>query len=589
MRQTDSVTALAVSPDGLTLASGTNGKGVLLWDISKHKQMGDPLSSDSHIVNSVAFSPKGSLLASGSSDGKVDLWEPKHRTLVGSLLDAELRAIVQVAFSRDGEWLAVAGQDGMRLLEVATQVWKDTIRTNHAVKAITFAPDGKTLALAQSDGAINIQNIASGASYSLPAQAVEPQAVAFVAKGAVFIAGFADGLLRRWDLRTREPITPPWRASPASIRDLAVRLDDGKFVTGNQDSTIILWDADRGDALSTALPQEHVGGVSDLIFTGVGHDLMSGGYDKTVDLWDAKKKRVRTLVRTHPATIQSLAVSPDRRLFAFRDGKKLVTIGSFAEIQSTGQSLEGLRALSNLAFADGGKTLLFGVDNGILFWDVDRRSVEMVVHTKAPIISIATADAANLVAAADRDGTITLVDSRTRQSKGKTIRHEGNIPSLALSPDGELLAAAGENGSIMVWRVSDTKLAWSEQLAHGQEAIVVAFGGTGSTLASGGADGRIKLWDAASGQSLGWLGNKGGGESVDALDFSPDGSLLASGGQDGRIKLWDLGLADWKNQACRITRREITPEEANLYFGDRRQGFCASQLNRSDHNFTDKP
>src|SRR5262249_5334625 len=138
------------------------------------------------------------------------------------------------------------------------------------------------------------------------------------------------------------------------------------------------------------------------------------------------------------------------------------------------------------------------------------------------------------------DGTITLVDSRTRQSKGKTIRHEGNIPSLALSPDGELLAAAGENGSIMVWRVSDTKLAWSEQLAHGQEAIVVAFAGTGSTLASGGADGRIKLWDAPSGQSLGWLGNKGGGESVNALDFSPDGSLLASGGQDGRIKLWDL-------------------------------------------------
>jgi WD40 repeat protein len=77
--------------------------------------------------------------------------------------------------------------------------------------------------------------------------------------------------------------------------------------------------------------------------------------------------------------------------------------------------------------------------------------------------------------------------------------------------------------------------------------------------------------------------------NVDALDFSPDGTLLASGGQDGRIKLWDLDLADWKNQACRITRRDIRPEEANLYFGHRRQGFCASQLNRSDYNFTDKP
>jgi WD40 repeat protein len=141
----------------------------------------------------------------------------------------------------------------------------------------------------------------------------------------------------------------------------------------------------------------------------------------------------------------------------------------------------------------------------------------------------------------------------------------------------------------MVWRVSDGKPAWSKQLAHGQETIVVTFAGAGSMLASGGADGRIELWDAASGQGLGWLGNKGGGESVDALDFSPDGTLLASGGQDGRIKLWDLDLADWKRRACRIAHRDITPEEANLYFGDRRQGFCASQLNTSEHKFADKP
>jgi WD40 repeat protein len=421
----------------------------------------------------------------------------------------------------------------------------------------------------------------------LPVQAVEPQTVAFVARGAVLIAGFTDGRLRRWDLSTREPITPPWRGSPASIRDLAVRLDD-KFVTGNQDTTVILWDADRDDALSTALPEEHAGGVSGLIFTGVGRDLISGGYDKTVDLWDAEKRRVRTLVKTHPATIQSLAVSPDRRLFAFRDGKRLVSIGSFAEIQSAGQTLEGLQAFSNLAFADGGKTLLFGVDKGVLFWDVDRRSVKVVVPTEAPIISVAIADAANLVAAADRNGTITLVDDRTHQLKGKTIRHEGNIPSLALSPDGELLAAAGENGSIMVWRVSDGKLAWSKQLAHGQETMVLTFAGTGSTLASGGADGRIELWDAATGQSAGWLGNRDGGESVDTLDFSPEGNLLASGGQDGRIKLWDLDLADWKGGACHIAHRDFTPDEANLYFGERREGFCASRPNAPDHSFTDK-
>src|SRR5262249_30500173 len=73
---------------------------------------------------------------------------------------------------------------------------------------------------------------------------------------------------------------------------------------------------------------------------------------------------------------------------------------------------------------------------------------------------------------------------------------------------------------------------------HGDWTNCVTFSPDGKTIASGGADGRIRLWEAATGKGLRAL--VGHDKWVKSLAFSPDGKTLASTGADGTIRLWDV-------------------------------------------------
>ncbi len=113
--------------------------------------------------------------------------------------------------------------------------------------------------------------------------------------------------------------------------------------------------------------------------------------------------------------------------------------------------------------------------------------------------------------------------------------------AIAFSPDGKLLASAGDNARrprcLKVWDSESGELRWAAR-ARTQLASCVAFSPDGLFVASGGYDKAIKLWDAATGQPRATL--NGHTAPLRCLAFSPDGRLLASGGKDAAVRVWEV-------------------------------------------------
>lgn len=119
--------------------------------------------------------------------------------------------------------------------------------------------------------------------------------------------------------------------------------------------------------------------------------------------------------------------------------------------------------------------------------------------------------------------------------------HADYVRSLAFSPDGKLLAAAGgpcqQRGEIKIWDVASRTLVRTLK-GHKDCIYSVAWSPDGKLLASGSYDKSVKLWDASTGAELKTLQDHI--DAVFAVAFSPDGKRLASASQDRTVKIWDV-------------------------------------------------
>jgi WD40 repeat protein len=112
------------------------------------------------------------------------------------------------------------------------------------------------------------------------------------------------------------------------------------------------------------------------------------------------------------------------------------------------------------------------------------------------------------------------------------------VACFAFSPDAEgLLAVRAEGKGATVFDLSDGSVR-AEWPADPKEWACLCWSPDGKTVASGGADGLIRLWDPATDRELArWQAQE---SPVTALAYSPDGDFLVSGGRDGTLKVWNL-------------------------------------------------
>jgi WD40 repeat protein/tRNA A-37 threonylcarbamoyl transferase component Bud32 len=277
--------AVAVSPDGRTVASAGADWVVNLWDAATGRVL-HTLRGHTGAVDGLAFSPDGKRLASGSRDGTIALWDVADGTIVRALL-GHSRSFSRLRFSPDGRTLAAGGERGVvKLWDADTGREREPL-SGHAgtVRCVAFSPDGRQLASGGDDRTVRLHDLAGGSPRSFQA--------------------------------------------PAAVNDVAFS-PDGRSVAAvgeGPDGPVRLWGAATG--AETSLPGGHTGAVFGLAFSPSAPLLATCGADGTVRLWD------RSAANASPRTIgpgpfggavRSVAFTPDGRYLLTANANGMVYV-----------------------------------------------------------------------------------------------------------------------------------------------------------------------------------------------------------------------------------------------------------------------
>ncbi len=221
------------------------------------QQIGNPLLGHSELINALAFSPDGKTLASGSWDDLIMLWdvsEPNNPINMATL-SGKSEDVISIAFSPDGRILA-SGYKGKELpgdihenaivvlwdMETKQQIGQPLADHTDSVNSVVFSPDGKYLFSGSWDKTIIQWDVASQ-------KAIERfvghndliYTIAVSADGNMLASGSSDKTIILWDIATHQPIGQPLTLHNAEVISVAFSDNDRTLVSTSWDDTIIFW------------------------------------------------------------------------------------------------------------------------------------------------------------------------------------------------------------------------------------------------------------------------------------------------------------------------------------------------------------
>jgi WD40 repeat protein/DNA-binding SARP family transcriptional activator len=561
--ESDILRAIAVSPDGRTIAVGDYNTGLLFFDARTYEQIGEPLPVKGG-VDSVAYSPNGETVAVGGG-GHIRLIDAGTR----EQLAAARGPTGRIAFTRDGSQLvAFAGGQALISVRDATTLAATGAPIKPGVHGayvgsyfeppgFALMPDGRSVVIASDEGELVWWDIRSRRPTRRLAIGTGKHALAVSPDGGTIAVGIDRGIqlvdTRSGEVRTADGAlggAPSW----------VLFSPDGETVASTSlDGTVALWDAESATRRETL--RGHSGAVQQPVFSPDEETLYTAGHDGTAIAWDIGGERGlgRHFTFTHDRAPWGYdgrpgSFSPDGRLIAVGLKEQGIRLWDATDLTPVGPPLsETGGEVKSLAFTPDGRTLAaVTLDGQATLWDVESRSLlrEMSAGVGDVLGVSISADGAILAAPGPEDwtgsyldpneGGVTLWEVATGEALD-TIALGVPVGDVAFSPAGSMLAFVHERGGTAeVWDVAEgsriTKLPVD---SDSRFYYAIAFSPDGRTLATGGLeDPIVRVWDVPTGKLIRELDQ--GSAGTKTLDFSPDGRILAVSGYAPVASLWDL-------------------------------------------------